>query len=115
MGSGLFFTVSALFIIVFIIEFACTLASLYYNQMPFISNIILKLYLVYIITWAFIFTVYIFVISHEKDYLIKIKNRSKKVLSILYWISIIIIFILPIKLVIKNNFAILIPLTSFIG
>lgn len=136
MGSGIFFPISAIFVSALIllmffyrkhintvetrlyswlitinffgliIEFCCTFAAYIHDKSPILSDAILKLYLVYIITWAVIFAVYIYVISHEKEYVSKIKNKAKIVLSICYWISIIIIFILPIKLVIENDFAV---------
>ena len=136
MGSGIFFPISAIFvstliILMFfykkhintietklyswliitnffglIIEFCCTFASYIYNKYPLLSNIILKLYLVYIITWAVIFAIYIFVISHEKEYIASIKKRAKIIISICYWISNLIVFILPIKLVVENDFAV---------
>lgn len=136
MGSGIFFPISAIFVSTLIllmffyrkhintvetrlyswlittnffgliIEFCCTFASYIHDKNPILSDAILKLYLIYIITWATIFAVYIFVISHEEDYISKAKKRAQIVLYICYWISIIIIFILPIKLVIENDFAV---------
>lgn len=136
MGSGIFFPISAIFVSTLIllmffyrkhintvetrlyswlitinffgliIEFCCSFAAYIHDKNPILSDAILKLYLVYIITWAVIFAVYIFVISHEKEYVLRIKNKAKIVLSICYWVSIIIIFILPIKLVIENDFAV---------
>lgn len=136
MGSGIFFPISAIFVSILIIlmffykkhintietklytwliltnffgliiEFCCTFASYIYDKHPLLSNIILKLYLIYIITWAIIFAVYIFVISHEKEYIASIKKRAKIIIAICYWISNLIVFILPIKLVVENDFAV---------
>lgn len=136
MGSGLYFPIAAMFIIALLIllfffkkhlnttetklyswlimtnffglilEFACTFASIIYDKLPIISDIIFKLYLVYIITWAIIFTMYIYVISHDIEYLLKIKKNAITILTFLYWIIIIIVFVLPIKLVTENDFAI---------
>lgn len=136
MGSGLYFTIAALFIIVLvaimfffkkhhntvetklyswliitnliglIIEFACTFASMIHESFPIISNFILKLYLVYIITWATVFAVYVFTISNNKEYIEKIKKTFLIIVKVIYYLSVVSIFILPIELVIKNNFTI---------
>lgn len=136
MGSGLYFTTAALFIIVLvfiifffkkhqdtsetklyswlivtnligvIIEFACTFASMIRETNPILSNIILKLYLVYIITWATIFAVYVFTISNDRRYIDKVKTRRLIVVRIIYYLSVLALFILPIELVVENNFAV---------
>ena len=132
MGSGLYFTISAFFIsiLVFImfffkkhqetsetkiyswlivtnligviIEFACTFASMIRDTNPILSNIILKLYLVYIITWATIFAVYIYTISKNN----KGHNIFLIIVKSIYYLSIVLLFILPIELVVENNFAV---------
>ena len=136
MGSGLYFTIAALFIIILvfimfffkkhhdttetklyswlivtnligvIIEFLCTFASMIHEILPILSNIILKLYLVYIITWATIFAVYVFTISNNRSYIDKVKTKRKIIVKIIYYLSVIAIFVLDINLVIKNNFAV---------
>jgi len=85
-----------------IIEILCTFASLIYNEVPFISNIIYKSYLVYLLTWMGVFTYYIYKISKDKE-----KETKKSIKIFFLIISIITLFItyfLPIELVIKNNF-----------
>ena len=136
MGSGLYFTTAALFIIVLvfimfffkkhqnttetklyswlivtnligvIIEFACTFASMIREPNPILSNIILKFYLVYIITWATIFAVYVFTISNDRKHIDKVKTRRLIVVRIIYYLSVLALFILPIELVVENNFAV---------
>lgn len=136
MGSGLYFTIAALFIIILvfimfffkkhqdtsetklyswlivtnligvIIEFACTFASMIRDTNPILSNIILKLYLVYIITWATIFAVYVFTISNDRKHIDKVKKRRKTLIKIIYYLSVLSLFILPIELVVENNFAV---------
>ena len=136
MGSGIFFPISAIFVSTLIllmffyrkhintvetrlyswlittnffgliIEFCCTFAAYIHSKYPILSDIILKLYLVCIITWAAVFAIYIFVISHSKEYIAKIKKRAIKTVFTCYWLSVIIVFILPIKLVIENDFAV---------
>ena len=136
MGSGLYFTTAALFIIILvfimfffkkhqntsetklyswlivtnligvIIEFACTFASMIRDTNPILSNIILKLYLVYIITWATIFAIYVFTISNDKKHIDKVKKRRVIIVKIIYYLSVLALFILPIELVVENNFAV---------
>ncbi len=87
-----------------LVELACTFAAIIYEQYPIFSQFILKLYLVCLITWAFIFTIYIYYISHDREYMIKIKKKGTILSSIFYYITILGIFILPINLVVENNF-----------
>ena len=65
-------------IIGLLIEILCTGASFIHNDFTFISNFLLKTYLVYIITWASLFTVYIYFISHEEEQIIKFENKNFK-------------------------------------
>ena len=87
-----------------IVELLCTYASYIHDSNLLLSNFILKLYLICITSWVYIFTIYIIYISIEirKFDIKKIKLYS----SIIFIIISIIIFILPITLVIKNNFTI---------
>ena len=85
-----------------ILEMLCTLASLIYSEVPLISNIIYKSYLVYLLTWMGIFTYYIYKISKDGY-----KVTKKGIRIFFYSLSIICLFVtyfLPIELVIKNNF-----------
>lgn len=85
-----------------IIELLCTFASVIYNEYPFISNMIYKMYLTYLITWIGLFLSYVQSISTKNE---TQKNKKlKQFLRILLLIEIIIIFILPIELVISNDF-----------
>ena len=85
-----------------IIELLCTYAAYIYYQNMLLSKIILKLYLVCIITWVYIFTIYIIFISVKN-----FKEKVKKIYIIITYILIdIIIFVLPINLIIKNDYQI---------
>lgn len=85
-----------------IIEILCTYASMIYNQLPFISNFIYKSYLVYLITWTALFTIYIHIISRKKQN--KINETKKTLMATLYSIVVFITYVLPIELVLKDNF-----------
>ena len=89
-----------------IIEILCTLASKIYETNKLFADLILKLYLVYLVTWALIFTIYIILISFNNNKLKNNKEKLLKIAKIFYFVSVIIIYILPIDLVIKNNFSI---------
>ena len=131
MGTGIFFPVCALPIIVIIItsfnlkahikseetelfnflcilnavglvieilcSFACRMADTHY----FLSIFILKSYLVYLIFWTALFTTYIIKLSNTK---------INKVFRLLHRIIVIIlsaiIYVLPIEIVVKNNYQI---------
>lgn len=88
-----------------IIEIACTGAAYIYENNRLISELILKSYLVYIITWATLFTIYIYLISSSQKMVEKKYGLYKKIMYIFLTIASIIIFVLPIELIIKNDFA----------
>ena len=86
-----------------VLELLCTFASLIYKEHAFLSNIIYKSYLAYLITWIGLFLSYVQSISTSKD--VK-KNASLKVfLRFLLIIETIILFMLPLELVVNNNFS----------
>jgi len=84
-----------------IIELLCTFAAYIHDDFTMLSDLILKLYLVYIITWAGLFTVYVYYTTGPEK-----QKLNKKVLIILYLVLVVTIFALPIDLVIKDNFAV---------
>lgn len=136
MNSGIFFPICALFvsvllIVVFfsrkhmktaettlysylivsnvvglVIELCCTYASLIHNEHLLVSNFILKLYLVYLITWITLFVAYIFVISHNKDYLNGNKRKLTMSIVVYYLVSIFMVLLLPIELVVSDDFSV---------
>ena len=89
-----------------IAEIACTFASFIYTTYPIISGFIFKFYLICILTWATIFTIYIFYISCNKQHLLKIKYKLLYCFEVFYLLAIIFIFLLPIQLITENNFAV---------
>ena len=128
MGSGMFFPISALPIIIIIIltfnlkkhikttetkiynmliitnfigliiELCCNLACKYYESNEILSLFVLKSYLVYLIIWTTIFTSYIFRIS------IDINNKLYTQLHIVFLSCIVaIIYILPLNIV-QNDY-----------
>ena len=89
-----------------IIELLCTVAAYFYYDYTFIANIILKLYLAYLITWAIVFTIYVYYISSDNKKVSMWLHKYKKLCVFLYSLVIILLFLLPIKLVIENDFAV---------
>ena len=90
-------------IIGLIIEMLCTFAAYIYSSYPIISAFILKSYLVYLVTWLTIFMVYIYRISYSDSYIQEHKNRNRKKLLIIFILSIVLIYCLPIQLVASDN------------
>ena len=86
-----------------IIEISCTYASKLYLTYPLVSNIIYKLYLLYLILWISTITYYVFSMTKNDN---KIKSNRIIVFLLYYFVITIILLILPIKIIIKNNFAI---------
>ena len=129
MGSGIFFPISALPIILIlmtifyvrghivneetkvfnimlisnlvglVIEILCAFACRIYNDYQLISLFVLKTYLVYTVVWTAFFTIYIYRITYAKDNL-----PLRKVHWFLLGLIIVIIYLLPINVVIKNNY-----------
>ena len=83
-----------------LIELACNITANFPQLSVLVVTLIVKLYLVYLITWIFLFTIYIIIVS-TKDYE---KNRKfiLKFIFLLLIISIIMIAILPIECI-KNG------------
>ena len=84
-----------------ILELLCSIATTFYDTNRFLSDIIYKSYLVYLLDWTAIFTYYVYRIST-----FKLPNLSniKKYLIVFSCILInVIVYILPIELVVKNN------------
>lgn len=64
------------------------------NYFPVLNSIITKTYLVYLFTWATLFTCYVFVIS-KSEKTIKTEFNNKKIFVLFYLLIVTIIYILP--------------------
>ena len=86
-----------------IVELLCTYASYIHGTNLLLSNFILKLYLFFITLWVYLFTFYIIYISVDNKKIDMKKMRNYGI--VVFLIISILIFILPINLVIKDDFA----------
>ena len=86
-----------------ILELCCLITSLDYVKYSLINFITIRLYLIYLLTWIFIFTRYVITISQASE--TKFIKLFKKSLMIIYWILLILTFVLPISLKVTNNIA----------
>ncbi|MEG2230052.1 MAG: ATP-binding protein, partial [Bacilli bacterium] len=86
-----------------IIEILCTYASNIYLTHPFISTLIYKSYLLYLIVWISVMAYYVFCMA-KKDNIINLKLIP--LFLCYYAVIIIILAILPIDIIIKDNFSI---------
>ena len=84
-----------------VFEILCTVGSLIHHNHPHISNIINKTYLAYLLSWTCLFMYYIYKISNPEK---KTKKNVKIISLCLSALMVMIIYVLPIELVIKNNF-----------
>ena len=86
-----------------LIEILCTFAAFIYKEHPLLSDFINKTYLVYLIIWIGLFLSYVQSISMN----VKVEKRKKWkfFLRILLALEIVIIYVLPIELIIENNFS----------
>ncbi len=85
-----------------ILELLCTVGSLIYSNYHIVSDFIYKSYLLYLLSWTGLFTYYVYKISTDKE--LKYKKVWKMLLIILCVVIGILVYILPIELVIKDNF-----------
>ena len=83
-----------------ILELLCTVGSLIYSQHPIIASAIYKTYLIYLISWTGLFTYYVYKISINKE----AKKIWKSLVGMISILSCIFVYILPIEVVIKDNF-----------
>jgi len=63
--------------------------------MPLLNSIVTKTYLVYLFTWATIFTYYVFIISRNNDKITPKIKKNKKLLLLFYILTVLVIYILP--------------------
>ncbi len=84
-----------------IIEILCTYASYIYKDYPLISELIYKSYLLYLILWISTFAYYIFsVIRNEL-----IVDKKRYIIFFIYYVIMaLILFVLPIDIIIKDDF-----------
>lgn len=81
-------------------ELLCTVAAYINDTNLFLSEFILKLYLVYLISWITLFTIYIIHIAFKKEF----SKNVKDIFKLIYVLLIGAIPFLPIKLEIQNDF-----------
>ena len=84
-----------------IIELLCTYASSIYNDYSFISNIIYKGYLLYLIIWISTLVYYIYCVTKKE---VEYNPNRYKYFFIYYLVNIIFLTVLPIDVVIENDF-----------
>ena len=119
MGTGIYLPLSALlFSVLIMLTFfikghintfetkLCTVGALIYDSNRILADFLLKSYLLYLVAWALLFTVYVFYISHDKNTNLKIKDKALKLVAIFYFICVFFIYVLPINLIIKNDFSV---------
>ena len=87
-----------------ILEILCSYASFYYNVSPFFSNLIYKTYLVYLLIWTSLITLYVVRISTDHNE----EDTKKYDRTYLIWVLFLVswIYILPIQLVASEDLAI---------
>lgn len=86
-----------------IIGFICFYTVLNYETMPIINYVVSRIYLVYLLVWIILFTMYIFAISYNLNFKSKNYNKLKKIMIILFVIFTLLVFILPLDYVNTNG------------
>ena len=89
-----------------IVELLCTYAAMISKNHEILGDLILKSYLFYNILWVLVLTIYVLYISLKRETMKKLKKVILYSSFILMILVIVLLFILPIDLVIKNNFRI---------
>lgn len=87
-----------------IIELLCVVTCRNYKKISFTNSVVLKLYLMYLLTWITTFTKYIFIISRRGRHNFEDVYKKINVVSIIiYFIITVLIFVLPMKYHVENN------------
>ena len=91
-----------------ILDISSIFTIIHMEQYPILNFIVTKLYLLYLLTWIFTITIYIFIISKKKEnYDVNesvLKYLSKHIIFvILYLIVLILIMVLPLYYFHENN------------
>ena len=89
-----------------ITEGLCSIGSIIYETYPIVSNLIFKLYLVFMLLWITYFTLYIFIISKDQSYLDKNLNKIFSITKFCLFTMAIIVLILPISLYTNSDLSI---------
>lgn len=85
------------------IGFCCFFTVLNYEQIPMINYIVSRLYLVYLLSWIILFTMYILSISSDIEYNDAKFRKIKKIMIFLFIVFALFSFILPLKFYNKNG------------
>lgn len=64
---------------------------------PLLNKVVTKTYLVYLFTWATLFTGYVFAISRKENKVTKKLKKNYRLLGLLYLLMVVIIYALPLK------------------
>lgn len=86
-----------------LIELFCVYTCINYKTIPTVTLISLKAFLIYLLSWITIFTLYTFGISYQDKRILKLKKMVKIFTTIGFLISSIIVIVLPIDYVMKND------------
>lgn len=87
-----------------IIELLCTFASSIYESNQLLSDFIYKSYLVYLLTWTSFFTYYVYRVSKNVEF--DLSLTLKKLIIFAGIVINFVVYLLPINVVIKNDFQI---------
>ena len=92
-----------------LLEFLCNLTVNYSNYIPLLNMIVLKLLLIYFLTFAFLMSIYVIAVSYDANH--KDKKtfeqyyKPKRIASIVFWlINIVVLFVLPLEFYHENGY-----------
>ena len=86
-----------------IIEIGCSFATKIYTVYPLLSNLIYKLYLLYLILWISTILYYVYsMIKNDNE----VKSNRVRIFLIYYVVICVILLILPIKLVVSEDYSV---------
>ena len=85
-----------------IIEILCCITVANQEKFSFLTILVNRLWLLHISNWLFLFTVYIVNISFRKN-IGKMYNHIKRFLLVLYFISVILLLVLPLNYYYEND------------
>ena len=87
-----------------LLDIASIFTVTYMDQVPILNSIVTKTYLVYLFTWATLFTVYVFAIARKTVNKMSASfKKNQKYLYIFFCLIVILIYILPLNYHIDNK------------
>ncbi len=86
-----------------IIELVCVYTCINYKHMPVFNSIVLRGFLIYLLSWINLFALYIFGVAYPENKIEKNEKKIKIISFIVFICMSIVAIVLPMDYILKNN------------